>query len=290
MKVCGFTFIKNASKYDYPIEEAIRSVLPLCTDFVVVVGQSDDDTLHRIQQLAPERIRIVESIWDESLREGGRVLAVETDKAYAAIPDDCDWCFYIQGDEVVHENDWPLIRQAMHDYLHQDEVEGLLFRYLHFYGSYDYIATSSNFYKKEVRIIRKRPDIFSYRDAQGFRKLPNEKLMVKAIDACIYHYGWVKPPAAMQAKQQNFHRYWHSDQWVDQHVAKAVEFDYSGLNSLDRFRGTHPAVMTNRIKTRNWTFDFDLNYRKTRLKDRFKNVLFRLTGIDMNYKNYRLLR
>ncbi len=103
MKVTGFTFIKNAIIYDYPIVEAIKSILPICDEFIVAVGKSDDDTLNLINEIAPEKIRIVETVWDESLREGGRVLAVETDKAFAAISEDTDWAFYIQGDEVVHE-------------------------------------------------------------------------------------------------------------------------------------------------------------------------------------------
>ncbi len=30
MKVVGFTIIRNAVKYDYPVVEAITSVMPLC--------------------------------------------------------------------------------------------------------------------------------------------------------------------------------------------------------------------------------------------------------------------
>ena len=42
MKVCGFTFIRNAEKFDFPIVEAINSILPLCDCFVVAVGDSDE--------------------------------------------------------------------------------------------------------------------------------------------------------------------------------------------------------------------------------------------------------
>ena len=201
MKVTGFSFIKDAVKYDYPVMEAIRSILPICTHFVVAVGQSSDETLALIRKIAPEKITIIETVWDETMREGGRVLAIETDKAYQAIEDDSDWCFYIQGDEVVHERYLPVIQEQMIKFKDRPDVDGLLFHYLHFYGSYDYVAAASNFYKNEIRIIRKRPSFFSYRDAQGFRKNENEKLNVIPIEAFIYHYGWVKQPKAMQAKQ-----------------------------------------------------------------------------------------
>jgi len=115
MKVSGFTVIRNAVKYDYPIVEAIQSILPLCDEVVVAVGNSDDDTLQLIQNIDP-KIRIIETIWDDTLREGGRVLAVETDKAFAAISSDSDWAFYIQGDEVIHENYHSTILAAMLKY------------------------------------------------------------------------------------------------------------------------------------------------------------------------------
>jgi hypothetical protein len=173
-----FTFIRNAVQYDYPIVEAIKSILPLCDEFVVAVGKSEDNTLQLIQSIQDTRIRIIETEWDDSLREGGRVLAVETDKAYQAISDDVDWCFYIQGDEAVHEKYHPAIRNAMETYKDMPNIEGLLFDYLHFYGSYDYVGSSYRWYRKEVRIVRKRKDIYSYRDAQGFRKGANQKLTV----------------------------------------------------------------------------------------------------------------
>ena len=133
MKVTGFTFICNAVKNDYPIIEAIQSILPVCDEFVVAVGKSEDETLSLIKNINSPKIRIIETVWDNSLREGGKTFAIETDKAYAAISDDTDWAFYIQGDECVHEKYLSVIKKAMEDNLDDKKVEGLLFKYLHFY-------------------------------------------------------------------------------------------------------------------------------------------------------------
>lgn len=286
MKVTGFTFIRNALIYDYPVVEAIRSVLPICDEFVVAVGKSDDNTLELISQIDPSKIRIIETIWDDSLREGGRVLALETDKAYKAISDDTDWAFYIQGDEVVHEKYLEPIKNAMLKWKDHSEVDGLLFDYLHFYGSYDYVGTSGTWYPHEIRIIRKSGSIYSYRDAQGFRKGDNQKLNVKPADVFMYHYGWVKDPSAMQRKQENFHKLWHPDTWLEKNVVKADEFDYSGIDALALFKGTHPAVMLDRIEKKNWKFDFDITFSNLSIKDRFKIFLRKYTGIEIGYKNY----
>lgn len=290
MRVVGFTFIRNALKYDYPVVAAIRSILPLCDEVVVAVGKSDDDTRELIAGIDPKKIRIVDTVWDESLREGGKVLAEETNKAYRAIGQ-ADWCFYIQGDEVVHEQDYPAIRAAMRQWKDDPQVEGLLFKYRHFYGSYDYVGNSPKWYSHEIRIVRCDPAIYAYRDAQGFRKGNDEKLNVKAADAWIHHYGWVKEPKAMQQKQQDFNKLWHDEAWIAQNVAQAESFDYeSHIDSLQRYTGTHPAVMQERLSAKNWMFDYDLSFNRISFKNRAKLWLKNKLGLDFSYKNYRLLR
>ena len=200
MKVCGFSFVKNAIKYDYPIVEAIQSILPICDHMVVAVGKSEDATLDLIRGINSKKIEIIETVWDENLREGGAVLAEETNKAFAAIGEEFDWCFYIQGDEVVHEKYHDHIKKQMQFLLKNKNVEALLFKFQHFYGSYDFVGDSRKWYRREVRIIRNDKNIHSWRDAQGFRKNKN-KLRVKLINAEIFHYGWVKHPKQQQLKQ-----------------------------------------------------------------------------------------
>lgn len=285
MKVSGFTFIKNAIKYDYPIVESIMSILPICDEVVVAVGQSEDDTLQLIRDIGSDKIRIVETEWDMSLREGGQVLAVETNKALAAIAPDTDWCFYIQGDEVVHEADLPKIQAAMTHWQDHKEVEGLLFKYQHFYGSYDYIGDSRRWYRREIRVVRYGIGAQSYRDAQGFR-IEGRKLKVKEIDAHIYHYGWVKPPEKQSAKQQSFNKLWHKDEEVEKKHTSAP-FDYSAIDYLKPFEGSHPKIMMPRIARQNWHFSYDPTQRRFGLKTHLLYLLEKHTGIrPWEYKNY----
>ncbi|HWA32621.1 MAG TPA: hypothetical protein VG737_00755, partial [Cyclobacteriaceae bacterium] len=171
------------------------------------------------------------------------------------------------------------------------KVDGLLFNYQHFYGSYDYVGSSWSWYRREIRVIRKNDRIFSYRDAQGFRKSPNEKLRVKLIDAYIYHYGWVRDPRAMQRKQEAFSQLYHDDSWMETNFkAKAEEFDYSQIDALERFQGTHPQVMSNRLKRLHWTFDHDLSKNKLTVREKLKRLLSRIVGWRVGeYRNYKLV-
>lgn len=289
MKVSGFTFVRNAIKFDYPVVESILSILPVCHEMIVAVGRSEDKTRDLIESIASPKIRIIDTTWDESLREGGRVLAMETNKAFNAISPDSDWAFYIQADEVVHETFLPGLQDAMERWKNEKNVEGLLFNYLHFYGSYDYIGNSRRWYRKEVRIIRNDKNIHSYKDAQGFRK--NDKcLKVKQLDAFIYHYGWVKPPEFMQSKLESFHKLWHDEQWIKKNVPNVESFDYSGIDSLDRFKGTHPKVMQERINRKNWQFSFDPAATNFSVPARILHYIEKIAGRRIGeFRNYEII-
>lgn len=305
MKVAGFTFIRNALRYDYPVVEAITSILPICDYFLVAVGRSDDETLDLVRGISDPKIHVLETVWDESLREGGRVLAAETNKAFDAIPPEHDWCFYIQADECVHEDALPSIRTGMEQYLADPLTEGLLFHYRHFYGSYDFVGASRRWYRHEVRIVRNDKRIRSWKDAQGFRIVRHqnmdvaspseslkeaEKLRVRLLPAHIHHYGWVKHPLAQQRKQESFNRWWHSDEVARAMVGEKAVYQYDGKEPLSRFEGSHPAVMLPRIRAMNWQFEGDPSQVRWSWKDRASMWLEKTIGWRPGeYRNYELL-
>ena len=206
MKVSGFAIARNVVQADYPLKEAIFSILPLCDEIIIAVGKSQDNTRAYIESFNIPQLRIIDTVWNDNIREGGAVLADETNKALAEVSADSDWLIYIQADECIHEDDVPNIRKAMEDNLENNQIEGLLFDYLHFYGSYDFLGDSRRWYKNEIRIIRNNLGIKSWKDAQGFRKKDDTKITVANANARIFHYGWVKHPKHQQIKQMQFHR------------------------------------------------------------------------------------
>ncbi|MCB0514789.1 MAG: glycosyltransferase family 2 protein [Chitinophagales bacterium] len=268
MKISGFTIVKNAVRYDFPVVEAIRSILPICDEVIVLIGDGDDDTENLIRSIDSPKVKIRHSVWNENLRKGGEVLADETNKAFALIDSEADWAFYIQADEVIHEKYLPEIKQEMQNYLHAPEVEGLLFNYKHFYGSYAYVGNSRRWYRREIRIVRNLPQIRSYKDAQGFR-IDNRKLKVRYIAPYVYHYGWVKDPILQSEKIANSSRYWKSDSWITQHLSKEKPYNYlENIDTLELFTETHPQVMQARVNRQDWYFDFEPSMIRLSLKER----------------------
>ncbi len=287
MKVSGFTFIRNAIKFDYPVVAAIKSILPVCDDFVVAVGNSDDGTEEMILKIDKQKIKIINTVWDDSpeLKKYGGIYASETNKALNAVPSDSDWAFYIQGDEVIHEKYLDTIRSEMGKWRDNYMVDGLLFKYLHFYGSYDYVGVSPRWYRHEIRVIRNDKSIYSFKDAQGFRKGVNKKLNVKPIDVYVYHYGWVKEPSVMMKRVKNTISFYEGIDWTKE-IGNGSIYDYSSIDALRLFTDTHPEVMQEYIKRKNWAFDHDPSFNRLPLKYKGKLFLKKYLGINTFYENY----
>lgn len=289
MKISGFTIIRNAVINDYPAVEAIRSILPVVDEMVVSIGKSEDDTEGLIRSIDSDKIRIVHSEWDLSQLQGGKVMAIETDKAFRQISPESSWAFYIQCDEVVHEKYHDAIRSACKEQLYDAKVMGLVFNYVHFYGTYDYYGDSRRWYNKEIRIIRNDPNISSFRDAQGFR-IDGHRLPCKLIDASIYHYGWVKSPELMDKKLRNLSTNWMGKAMKERLNNTEGIFNYDEFDSLERFTGDHPQVMQKRISEKNWELNIDITQKRFTVKKWLLYLLEKYTGIrPFTFRNYKLI-
>ncbi len=318
MTISGFTMVRNATKYYYPIKEAIASILPLVDEFVVALGNCDPDdhTLEEIQSLHSKKIRIINTVWDLEKYPRGMEHAHQTDIAKQACSG--DWLFYLQSDEVVHEGDLPRIRKRCEECLHDPDVEGILFKYRHFWGDYDHFITSHAWYANEIRIVRNDKDIHSWESAQSFRRIPDfdgvhyrqkqgtHKLKVARVDAHINHYGWVRPPHFMQKKRRAFetiHKGKEGSDRIFQNLQELEQeqqgFDFGDLTKLSVYRKTHPNVMEEKIAQFNWADQLRLHRRQPTLH-RHERLKYRLlTFIEQNllggrqilsFKNYRLVQ
>jgi hypothetical protein len=314
MKISGFSMVKNAGKLFYPLKESISSILPLVDEYVIAVGDNDadDTTLEIIENIQSEKIKIIRTRWDIATYPGGSILAQQTDEAKKHCTG--DWLLYLQADEIIHEKDHAAIRQRCEDLLEEKEVEGLLFRYIHFWGDYDHAFTGNHFfYRNEIRLIRNRPDIHSWGDAQSFKVMPEftkekylekkgtRKLQVARVDAHIYHYGWVRPPKLMGKKQSHFNHCYENENKSSDELAVISEIDFGPLGTVPMFNGTHPKVMDDLRSAFNWgdELDYGNTYvdgiifnKHNRFKYRFLSWLenrFFKDGL-FTFKNYKLVR
>ena len=255
MKISGLTIIRNGVKLGYPFLESMQSLLPICDEFIAVVGQSEDETRARIEALNSPKIKIIDTIWDPMMRKGGEVVAQQTNIGIQAATG--DWIFYMQADDMIHEKDLVEIRDEMQACLHNPNIEGLLFPYYHFW-TYDWI-TVGRAYRREIRIVRNLPGLRSYRDAQGFRIYPSGgkpselskglKLKTRLIRPHVYAYGRVRPPKEEQLKIIEFVKLWQTDQEAAQRFEGINQFDYQKVGAVKAFPPqNHPALIMPRVK------------------------------------------
>ncbi|MFO7998263.1 MAG: glycosyltransferase family 2 protein [Bacteroidales bacterium] len=264
MKISGFSMARNADKLYYPLRQAIESVLPLVDEFVVAIGQGDNDdrTRELVAGIRSNKVRIIDTVWDIEKYPRGMEHAHQTDIAKSHCTG--DWLIYLQADEVIHEKYLETIRAACSAYLHDKEVEGFILGYKHFWGDYQHHHKSHGWYPYEIRIIRNDPDIHSWESAQSFRRIPDFdglhyrqkentfKLKVVQIDAEVFHYGWVRPPALMTKKTKAFVTNHKGKETADKLFDQIIPFDYGPLHRLNKYEGSHPAVMKEWIKGFHW--------------------------------------
>jgi hypothetical protein len=286
VKVSGFTIVRNAIKLDFPVEASIRSLLPVCDEVVVNVGRSEDETLALVRSVGDPRIRIVETEWDMTRRN--TVLGHETLRAMR----ECrhPWGIYIQADEVLHERGAVELAAAIQRHDGDLRVEGLLVRYLHFYGGFDTIATHRRWYRREVRAVRLDPalDIRPYQGAQGFRVGPeHRKIRARLTTAEMFHYGWARPAQALREKRELGKTMYP---WRDADERKPLLAWVPGIRP---FRGTHPAVARAWIEPRRLDPDRAIAPRRFRwrfLRYYISGAIERLTGVRVfEFRNYTLV-
>jgi len=286
VKVSGFTIVRNAIKLDFPVEPSIRSILPICDEVVVNVGRSDDATLDLVRSIDDPKIRILETEWDMS--RGNSVLGIETERAMRACVH--PWGIYIQADEVLHERGADELAAAIQNHHGDGRVEGLLVRYVHFYGGFDTIATHRRWYRREVRAVRLAPelDIRPYQGAQGFRVGPEfKKIRARLTSAEMFHYGWARPSQALKEKR-DLGRTMYPWRNADESLPLLA-----WIPGIRRFAGQHPAVAREWIEARR--DDPERVIARRRFHWRFlryyiSSAIERLTGIRVfEFRNYKIV-
>lgn len=293
MKVSGFSYVRNGFDYGVPFLEAFQSILPVCDEFVVAVGDSKDGTREAIENLRSDKIKIIDTVWDMGINKSGVIFAQQSNIALDAITG--DWAFHIQADEVISEKDIFKVRQALVENDANKKVEGFILPFLHFWGGYDYIRNTRRIHNNEIRLFRNHLGVRSYKDSQGFRKYSSkeaylagekgEKLRVKAIDAPIFHYNGIRPPATFKKKSEQMGAHYTSE--------KPAKYESSpdNVDRVEKFTGAHPAIMMDRVNAQDWEYTYNPKKAVWKTKDRIMQPIEDWLGFKIGeYKNYILLK
>jgi len=285
MKISAFTFIKNGQILGYPFVQSIKSILPIVDEFVVNVGNSEDDTILEIKSINDKKIRIIQSNWNESMKSSGYVYGQQ--KMIAQFNCSGDWAFYIEGDEIYHQDDLEKIKSSMKMHLNDDNVEALIFDFYHFYGNGNTILNSPGWYRSEARIIKNSvrsyaPDGLFWIVLDGNKK--GRYPRSKHTGVFCYHYGWVRSEDQMQLKSDKVNKYWG---------IQPAKIDYSKMDSaiLEIFNGTHPQVIKDWLPKEYGLYKLDKSYIPTikQRKHRVMKKIEKIFNLDLSKKHYKIV-
>ena len=299
MKISGFTYVRNGFNYGVPFLEAIQSILPICDEFIAVVGKSDDATREAIENLRSDKIKIIDTVWDMNLKKGGKIFAQQTNIGLDQVTG--DWAFHIQADEVIHENDLPKILEAIKNNDSNKKVEGFILPFFHFWGGYNYIRNTRRIHKHEIRIFRTGLGVRSFRDSQGFRKFSSienynsgteagEKLFVKKIDAAIFHYNGVRPPNLFRKKAEEMGSFYKNENEVREEL-NARNYNWDDVDRVELFSKPHPALMQSKVNAQDWKYVYNPAKSVWKTKDKLLQPIEDFLGFKFGeYKNYKLIK
>jgi glycosyltransferase involved in cell wall biosynthesis len=288
MKISAFTFLRNPVQLGYPFLESIRSALPLVDEYVIALGESFDGTREAIEAIGDERIRIIDTQWNGST---GRGFVYGQQKMIGLFNTTGAWSLYLEGDEVLHERDIEGIRDLAERADRNPRVEAIAFRYHHFYGTPDQVATGPAWYRVEPRMIRNH-DIrviapgglyFVVMDKNKKGRYPR----AVETDATIHHYGWVRSTASHDEKANQVSSYWGS------HRPKGPVYENVDPTILKPFEGEHPEVMRSWLETTaNKDFTVNPEHRLTtrERRQRIKRVIEGFTGLDLCKRHHTRVR
>jgi len=289
MKVSAFTFLRNGTLLGYPYIESIKSILPIVDEFIVNIGNSEDDTLEQVRAIGDPKIKIIESVWNENMREKG--FAYVQQRTIAQFHCTGDWAFYLEADEIVHEDDLPKIKECMERHINNPEIEALVFDYYHFFGSADYIGKCPPFYCQEVRIIRNNLRWMTPSDTQFFVIMKKNRWgrypKAAAIGVPMYHYGNCRSVDQMQNKVNKISKYWGQE-------GAQPSFVYDvDPDALRTFEGQHPVIMNDWIRNKSekgFRLNSDRTPSKTERRHRIGRKLKETVGLDTTKKHFKLFK
>ena len=285
MKVSAFTFIKNGQILGYPFVQSIMSILSIVDEFVINVGYSEDNTLSIIESIESPKIRIIQSNWNESMTDRGYVYGQQ--KMIAQFNCIGDWAFYIEGDEIYHEEDLKKITESMQTYLKNDNVEALVFDFYHFYGNSISVLDSPGWYRSEARIIKNTvrsyaPDGLFWLILESNKKGRYPKS--KHTGVTCYHYGWVRSEDQMNLKSRKVQKYWGNQY-------ERINYSQMDGSIIKKFEGTHPKIIRDWINDDGDIYKVDPNYQitKKQRKHRMMIKIEKLLHVDLSKKHYKLV-
>ncbi len=146
--ISGVTVIRNAVNLGYPLYFSVKSVIDACDEFVISEGLSEDSTMDIVRQLQkeyPTKVKVIRERWRAA--RTGETIADVTNNAMEKCA--YEWIYYIQADEIVHEDNLDFIVSVPKRFRNYRSVS---FKFTHFRLNLLFEMVGS--YPHAIRMVR----------------------------------------------------------------------------------------------------------------------------------------
>lgn len=242
----GVLFIRNGEQFDYCYRQAIDCLYQLCDKVVILDAGSDDGTADILKEYECENIMVIclgEEEWGK--QQGREKLSYFQNLALAFL--DTDYYFLLQGDEIIHQDSFSFIREAI-----ETGEDGIVCKRINLWRDCNsYINVPENRQPCSTHVIRLAKTNFK---SVGDGESISANAISKYVNNIrIYHYGFVRKKEVMRGKvinmQKNVFQLSNYDPKLDQSEIFNSELWFSG-EELSPITEEHPTFIKEWIKKR----------------------------------------
>lgn len=245
---------------DYPLEECILSINPIADEIIIINGdhyprKEMEMVIDKLAINADElgdKIKMYDLPWNDAMRINMFTIANSAGMAQCTK----DYVLWLDADEVIHEDDYEKIYKCM-----ELGMDAYSFRTIHFYRDYNHFKIPKGiWYNHRPKLFKNGLGIWdgyqSWIDGIGKLKCDYTSDLItwdykpvhsfsKKTTISIYHYGWVMSDKVVLEKKNRTETRFHPD-WVP-----LTKWEWN-MSDTEEFKGTHPAVMKDRIERFNY--------------------------------------
>jgi len=132
-KISGYITTYNCVKQEYPFDKCIQSLLGFCDEVCVVDGGSTDETIKILNDLALKDSRIKIKVVSRDWSDPRFAVFDGMQKAEARSMCTGDFCWQMDSDEIVHEDDYEKVKDLCKSF--PKDVDILSLPVIEFWGT-----------------------------------------------------------------------------------------------------------------------------------------------------------
>lgn len=213
----------------FPLRAVLSSMAPVCSEIIVNADTTSEGTVEAVREIAKTLpVQIIESAWNWEAKDKGQEIARQTNLAVERATS--EWLLDLQADEVLHEDEHPILRAYVENA--PADISGFQMVRLYFFESLDVLRT--DWTQPLTRLFRKGSHVVAG-DGMDTQRLWGN--VAKARGVHLYHYSRIGDAKAIVDRIMKLSSLFHERATLT-HAPQ--EYDFTRLWNYDSFSTDNP--------------------------------------------------